>query len=406
MPPWGWQSSEYWTWPAARGEASLVQSRWTMPSASGPSISNSPMWLMSKRPTARRTARCSSTMPVYWTGISQPPEGTIRAPALTWTSRSGVRLSGVIAVVSVMEWARTPPILIEGVTRCNAGLPRPRRRFARSIGRRTASAGRPIFAFHPFTRLCEADPEGRRRRCSSRLRWRRGLSSLVRRGDHVAPRLHAGRPGALEPRLTAPAQGGARDPSRPGAGDQPLAGLARHARGQAGDEPTQRGAGGPPEEHLLEPVGEGRVRRAVAGLVAGFRLTVLHVPVVIGRALPSRGGGLRQGDHRAARQERRRGEGGDPGERRPHYWRGSQSRIGSTWQPAFSSASRTARTIFSEPGVSPWQQMVWTEMSISTPSSVRTLASTAIFTAWAAALAGSVMSEPAIFRDTRVPSTL
>src|SRR5206468_8242029 len=111
MPPSGWQSSEYWTWPAARGEASLVQSRWTMASASGPSISNSPMWLMSKSPTARRTARCSSTMPVYWTGISQPPKGTIRAPALTWTSRSGVRLSEVVAVVSVMEWARTPPIL-------------------------------------------------------------------------------------------------------------------------------------------------------------------------------------------------------------------------------------------------------------------------------------------------------
>src|SRR5437867_6907851 len=111
MPPSGWQSSEYWTWPAARGEASLVQSRWTIPSASPPSTSNSPMWLMSKSPTARRTARCSSTMPVYCTGISQPPKGTIRAPALTWTSRRGVRLSGVVAVASDMDWTRTPPIL-------------------------------------------------------------------------------------------------------------------------------------------------------------------------------------------------------------------------------------------------------------------------------------------------------
>ena len=33
-------------------------------------------------------------MPAYCTGMSQPPKGTIFAPALTWTSWSGVRLSG------------------------------------------------------------------------------------------------------------------------------------------------------------------------------------------------------------------------------------------------------------------------------------------------------------------------
>ena len=69
------------------------------------------MWLTSKRPTARRTARCSSMIPVYCTGMSQPPKGTIFAPALTWTSRSGVRLSGVDAVVSViwMPWMPGAP---------------------------------------------------------------------------------------------------------------------------------------------------------------------------------------------------------------------------------------------------------------------------------------------------------
>src|SRR5438093_12488561 len=336
MPPSGWQSSEYWTWPAARGEASLVQSRWTMASASGPSISNSPMWLMSKSPTARRTARCSSTMPVYWTGISQPPKGTIRAPALTWTSRSGVRLSGVVAIVSVMEWARTPPILIEGRTRCNAGLLRPRAEDGPEA--RVLRAGRD----RRSTRFRASLPFRPGAASGSGFRRRPGLLSLVPWRDRVAPRLHAGRPGTLEPRLAAPAQGGARGPARPRGGDRPVAGLAGHAGGQAGDEPAHRGARGPPEEDLLEEVGEGRVRRAVAGPVAGFRLTVLHVPVLIARALPSRGGALRKGDHRAARQERRRGEGGDPGERRPH-WRGSQSRSGLTWQPAFPSASRPGR---------------------------------------------------------------
>src|SRR5262245_51560609 len=85
---------------------------------------------------------------------------------------------------------------------------------------------------------------------------------------------------------------------------------------------------------------------------------------------------------------------------------GSQSRSGFTWQPARSSASRTARTMFCAPGVSPWQQMVCTEISISTPSIVRTLLSMAIFTAWAAAFCGSVIKDPGSLRDTSVRSTL
>jgi hypothetical protein len=48
--------------------------------ASGPWISISPMWLTSKTPTARRTAWCSSMIPVYWTGMSHPPKSTILAP--------------------------------------------------------------------------------------------------------------------------------------------------------------------------------------------------------------------------------------------------------------------------------------------------------------------------------------
>ena len=42
-------------------------------------MSISPIWLTSKAPTLRRTARCSSTSEEYWTGMSQPPKSTILA---------------------------------------------------------------------------------------------------------------------------------------------------------------------------------------------------------------------------------------------------------------------------------------------------------------------------------------
>ena len=44
----------------------------------------------SKTPQSVRTARCSGITPSYWTGISQPANGTIRAPAATCRSWSGV----------------------------------------------------------------------------------------------------------------------------------------------------------------------------------------------------------------------------------------------------------------------------------------------------------------------------
>ena len=54
--------------------------------AVGPSTSISPMWETSKTPASVRTARCSGITPSYWTGISQPANGTMRAPAATWRS--------------------------------------------------------------------------------------------------------------------------------------------------------------------------------------------------------------------------------------------------------------------------------------------------------------------------------
>ncbi len=48
----------------------------------------------SNTPARSRTVSCSARIPpAYWTGISQPANGTSRAPAATWRSWSGVRSS-------------------------------------------------------------------------------------------------------------------------------------------------------------------------------------------------------------------------------------------------------------------------------------------------------------------------
>ena len=41
------------------------------------------MWETSNAPASERTARCSGITPSYCTGISQPANGTRRAPAAT-----------------------------------------------------------------------------------------------------------------------------------------------------------------------------------------------------------------------------------------------------------------------------------------------------------------------------------
>src|SRR5450755_1842586 len=63
--------------------------------------SNTPAW--------RRTAMCSGRIPAYWTGISQPENGTSRAPAAAWRSCSGVRRS-----VSAAELTRRMLVLASG----------------------------------------------------------------------------------------------------------------------------------------------------------------------------------------------------------------------------------------------------------------------------------------------------
>ncbi len=57
-----------------------------------PAISISPMWLTSNSPARVRTARCSSVMPEYSTGMSQPANSTIRPPLARCRALSGVFL--------------------------------------------------------------------------------------------------------------------------------------------------------------------------------------------------------------------------------------------------------------------------------------------------------------------------
>ena len=79
----------------------MDEMRCTAASASLPAISISPMWLTSNRPARVRTAMCSSAMPEYSTGMSQPLKGTILAPELRWRLLSGVFLRGAVVVCSM-----------------------------------------------------------------------------------------------------------------------------------------------------------------------------------------------------------------------------------------------------------------------------------------------------------------
>ena len=84
---------EYCAWPLASLDASLEVISCTAASASRPAISICPMWLTSNSPARVRTAMCSSTIPEYSTGMSHPPNSTIRAPSDRCAAFSGVFLS-------------------------------------------------------------------------------------------------------------------------------------------------------------------------------------------------------------------------------------------------------------------------------------------------------------------------
>src|SRR6185312_444198 len=93
IPPRSFVRSVYWAPPGSIRPSSFESSSWSSSGALGPSTSSSPICETSKAPASSRTARCSWITPSYWTGISQPANGTIRAPRATWRSCSGVRRS-------------------------------------------------------------------------------------------------------------------------------------------------------------------------------------------------------------------------------------------------------------------------------------------------------------------------
>src|SRR4051794_19518820 len=90
IPPSSFVSSVYCASPTESLSRSLERVPCRSSSARGPSTSSSPMCETSKTPASVRTARCSGITPAYCTGMSQPANGTIRAPSSTCRSWSGV----------------------------------------------------------------------------------------------------------------------------------------------------------------------------------------------------------------------------------------------------------------------------------------------------------------------------
>ena len=97
----------------------------------------------SNSPAAERTARCSSRMPPYWIGISQPANSTIFAPSASWRSSSGV---GVGAIGSELRHAALPcPSIASGKVPSVAATPA-RATSARSVSNvsRDGASSKPI----------------------------------------------------------------------------------------------------------------------------------------------------------------------------------------------------------------------------------------------------------------------
>ena len=88
--------AEYCAWPICRRETSLQVTFCRRGSAPSPRTSISPMWLTSNSPTRVRTAMCSGTIPEYSTGMSQPPNSTMRAPMRRWAWFNAVLRSAAV----------------------------------------------------------------------------------------------------------------------------------------------------------------------------------------------------------------------------------------------------------------------------------------------------------------------
>src|SRR5919198_1374071 len=96
MPPRSFVRSVYCASPTSIRSRSFERRCWRSSPARGPSTSSSPMWDTSKTPQSVRTARCSAITPSYCTGISQPANGTRRAPSSTWRAGRGGGRTGCL----------------------------------------------------------------------------------------------------------------------------------------------------------------------------------------------------------------------------------------------------------------------------------------------------------------------
>ena len=140
MPPSSATIMEYWARPTASRPGPRREPRPGRRPAPGPSIQSSPMCDRSKSPARSRTARCSSRMPAYWTGISQPPKSMSRAPGVD---------------VATVEGRSAHP---GGPSRPADSGSRPDREVALDGGRRVGHDAPLGFVAHQLVRLGQVDP--------------------------------------------------------------------------------------------------------------------------------------------------------------------------------------------------------------------------------------------------------
>src|ERR1700690_3208460 len=104
-PPRSLHIKVYWPSPGASLRMSLVRTEFRNAAAPEPLTVTSPMWEMSKMPAALRTARCSSVMLVYCTGISQPPNSMSLPPSF-WCAEKRVVLFNISSSQPFQDFLR------------------------------------------------------------------------------------------------------------------------------------------------------------------------------------------------------------------------------------------------------------------------------------------------------------
>src|SRR5579871_2096831 len=92
-PPCSLHIKVYWPSPGPILRMSFVKTELRKSDATAPLTVISPMCEISKIPAAFRTARCSSVILVYCTGISQPSKSTSLAPNFWCAAKRGVRFN-------------------------------------------------------------------------------------------------------------------------------------------------------------------------------------------------------------------------------------------------------------------------------------------------------------------------